>query len=280
MRGSAIAVVSALFIAIPSARAQAPAGPTFDVDIADTALLGLGFWAVGLGVGAQDHRFTGTAACRRDVGPEQLCNPDRIFVLDRPTYGHRWRGAAPASDVLLLGMLASPVGYAGIRVAADGRVEQPAETFGRSAAVSVQALGAVLLATNVLKLVVRRPRPLTYDPEFRLEKRLEGDARLSFPSGHTSMAFGAATVLSVMIAEETTDPGVRAAGIGAAFGAATLVGYLRIAARRHFLTDVLAGAALGAGLAYLVAGTQLAEDDGAAGEDGASGFRFAVGGTF
>jgi membrane-associated phospholipid phosphatase len=263
-----------------AARAQAPSGPTFDVDVADTALVGVGLWITGLGLGAQARRFDGTPACRTEPGPDGLCDERRIFVLDRPTYGHRWPAAAPASDVLLLGLLAAPLGYAGVRAAADGRLDQPAETFGRSAAVSVEALGAVLVATNVLKLIVRRPRPLTYDAGFTRERRFEGDARLSFPSGHTSLSFGAATVLAVMLSEEVEDDGLKAAGIAAAYGVATVVGYLRVATRRHFLTDVLAGAALGTGLAYAVAAPQLASDDAGSGDGSGGGFTFGWGGTF
>lgn len=283
-----LAAVLALQATRPyAAIAQAPDGPTFDVATVDTALLGAGLWLTSIGVAAQIDRWAETPACRGEPDAETgLCDTAGIFVLDRPTFRHHWRGADEASDVLLLTMLTSPFAYSGIRAGLDDRLDEPLDTFAGSSAVSFQALGAVALATGIVKLIVRRPRPLTYDASFSREERFDGDARLSFPSGHTSMAFGSATLLAVMAHQEIADPGLKAAVIASGFGAASAVGYLRIAARKHFLTDVLAGAALGAGVAGLVAGIQLADDapDPAAEEVGASQpasvFHFGWGGTF
>lgn len=250
-------------------------------------LVGAGLWVTSIGVAAQVDRWSETPACRAEPDPDTgVCDAAGIFLLDRPTFRHHWRGADEASDVLLVTMLAGPFAYAGARAGLDDRLDQPLDTFGRSAAVSFQALGAVALATGILKLIVRRPRPLTYDPAFSREERFDGDARLSFPSGHTSIAFGSATLLAVMAHEEIADPSLKAAVIASGFGAASAVGYLRIAARKHFLTDVLAGAALGAGVAGLVAGIQLADDGADPAESSAgaghpvSTFHFGWGGTF
>jgi hypothetical protein len=66
---------------------------------------------------------------------------------------------------------------------------------------------------------------------------------LSFPSGHTSMAFCAATLI-----ERNAGP---ALGIPA-YGAALVTGFSRIESGRHFTSDVLAGAALGTAVAIAV----------------------------
>src|SRR5207249_2275303 len=76
------------------------------------------------------------------------------------------------------------------------------------------------------------------------------DNNLSFYSGHTSatatMAAAGGTIATLR--------GYRLAplvwGTGAALSAFT--GYLRIAADKHYLTDVLAGAAIGAAVGILV----------------------------
>jgi membrane-associated phospholipid phosphatase len=60
----------------------------------------------------------------------------------------------------------------------------------------------------------------------------------SFPSGHTTAAFSAATVFAFEYKDETLIPVV-------AYTAATLVGLSRITQNAHWSTDVLAGAALG-----------------------------------
>jgi membrane-associated phospholipid phosphatase len=66
--------------------------------------------------------------------------------------------------------------------------------------------------------------------------RGESRDRLSFPSGHTSAAFCAATLI-----ERNSGP---AAG-ALAYLAATATGFSRVEAGKHFPSDVLAGAAIG-----------------------------------
>ncbi|RYF79618.1 MAG: phosphatase PAP2 family protein [Chitinophagaceae bacterium] len=60
----------------------------------------------------------------------------------------------------------------------------------------------------------------------------------SFPSGHTTVAFAAATVYALEYKNKPLIPVI-------AYSAATLIGLSRITENRHWATDVLAGAALG-----------------------------------
>lgn len=113
---------------------------------------------------------------------------------------------------------------------------------GRTATRMAEALVASSLAAWTLKRVVGRSRPYTgFGPgenEF-LDFPRNADAQ-SFPSGHTATAFAMATVL----AGSTRHPLVRAG----AFAFAGSVGVQRITARRHWASDVLAGALLGYGI--------------------------------
>lgn len=84
--------------------------------------------------------------------------------------------------------------------------------------------------TEGFKVLVRRRRPDLSD-------------LLSFPSGHTSMAFCAATLIA-------RDAGP-ALGVPA-YGVAFLTGFSRVESGRHFVSDVLAGAALGTAVATAV----------------------------
>lgn len=102
-------------------------------------------------------------------------------------------------------------------------------------AVTAMAVAGVL--TQAVKIVVGRARPYTdlgthYFLPFRTATRYN-----SFPSGHTSQAFS----LAAVIAAHAQRRAVRFA----AFGAASVVGIARIAADRHFASDVVAGAILG-----------------------------------
>ena len=65
----------------------------------------------------------------------------------------------------------------------------------------------------------------------------------SFPSGHTSIAFSAAASLSIQLKKWYATL--------AAYLCATSVGYSKIYLGEHYPSDVLAGAAVGLGSAYL-----------------------------
>jgi membrane-associated phospholipid phosphatase len=84
-------------------------------------------------------------------------------------------------------------------------------------------------------------KPLTANPS---------DNNTSFYSGHTSFAFSlavsAGTVASLR--HYRWAPAIWAAGLAGA----ALVGYLRIAADKHYLTDVLTGAGAGAAFGFAV----------------------------
>ncbi|MEZ4367452.1 MAG: phosphatase PAP2 family protein [Kofleriaceae bacterium] len=111
-----------------------------------------------------------------------------------------------------------------------------------------QAGVATTLLTQGLKLVVRRQRPWAGNDAEPPSSATDRDR--SFPSGHTAVAFA----LAISTATVATLRGYRSApaiwAIGAGLAVAT--GYLRIAADAHYLTDVAAGAVLGAGLGLLV----------------------------
>lgn len=68
------------------------------------------------------------------------------------------------------------------------------------------------------------------------KRRPNGDCCDSFPSGHTSFAFMGATFM-----ERRYGPGYAVP----AYAAATFVGYSRVASDKHFVEDVIAGAAIG-----------------------------------
>jgi len=77
--------------------------------------------------------------------------------------------------------------------------------------------------TGVVKKAAQRERP-------------DGSDTRSFPSGHTSVSFASATVLHREFGWKVGIP---------AYAAATYVGTARIEKKKHFLSDVAFGAAIG-----------------------------------
>ena len=107
------------------------------------------------------------------------------------------------------------------------------------------AIGAGALAEAIgvaiflrLKKWTGRKRPCTYEPHCWAS--LLPPDQFSFPSGHTITAFAVGVSLSLFY------PGL---AIGLLFCAAS-VAASRILLGMHFLSDVLAGAVIGTGLAY------------------------------
>jgi membrane-associated phospholipid phosphatase len=95
-------------------------------------------------------------------------------------------------------------------------------------------------ATLIIKNAVHRTRPYITYPDLN-EKALESTA--SFPSGHTSVAFQTATSLTLNYPHwEVAVP---------AYLWASTVAYSRMHLGVHYPTDVLCGALLGAGSAWL-----------------------------
>lgn len=96
--------------------------------------------------------------------------------------------------------------------------------------------------TYGMKNVVNRKRPYKALTDVHTVGSTERSA--SFPSGHTSSAFTVATMLSLNYPKWYV--------IAPSFVWAGLAGYSRMAMGMHYPSDVLMGAAIGAGSAYLI----------------------------
>jgi len=104
-----------------------------------------------------------------------------------------------------------------------------------------ETLIASTFITTALKVTVKRPRPFAADPYI---VQASSGGSTSFPSGHTSEAFATAT--SLYMAYPKWYVAVPA------FTWASMVGYSRMYLGVHYPSDVLAGAVVGAGSAWLM----------------------------
>ena len=75
------------------------------------------------------------------------------------------------------------------------------------------------------------------------ERRPDGSGDDSFPSGHTAVSFAAAAAMEKRYGWKIGLP---------AFGVAAFVGASRVAADKHYVHDVLAGAAIGGAAGWLL----------------------------
>ena len=103
-----------------------------------------------------------------------------------------------------------------------------------------ETIGVSTVLELALKYTIRRPRPSTRDP---LIIPAGDNGGPSFPSGHTSEAFATATALSIVYPKWYI--------IAPSFLWAATVGYSRLYLCVHYPSDVLGGAIVGAGSAWL-----------------------------
>ncbi len=110
------------------------------------------------------------------------------------------------------------------------------------------ALAAVLPAIG--KSSVGRIRPLVYNPDVPVERKLELDPKGSFFSRHTTIAFASATFLCTVYDRYHPSSGARPYLWAGSMAAAAGVGWMRYESGRHFPTDIIVGAAVGGALGW------------------------------
>ncbi len=104
-----------------------------------------------------------------------------------------------------------------------------------------ESIAASQAMTWALKLTVSRERPFVNDPSFVPVVYAKNK---SFPSGHAAESFATATSLTLVCPKWYV--------IVPAYGWATLVSYSRLYLGVHYPTDILGGAIVGGGSAWLM----------------------------
>jgi len=186
----------------------------------------------------------------RDVGPCRWCDKegDRLTLngVDRAVRDAlRWNdreAAAGISDILLTASFLVPASF----LAFSDQAHEWAD-----AGLVLEATATTLVVTHLTKKIVRRPRPyaLRGDPPPGTDLANHA-SRQSFFSGHASTTFALAVASGTIAFRRGRGNAGFVLGSGLALAATT--GYLRIAAERHYLTDVLVGAVVGSLAGYLV----------------------------
>jgi membrane-associated phospholipid phosphatase len=184
--------------------------------------------------------------------------------LDRAVQqGLVWEDVRPArrlSDALLFGIVPA-LSLGGLLGLSHRHGDK--QTVREDTLVLTETMVVASLLTQLTKYTVARERPfLRTQREHGITVTHGHDDNLSFFSGHTSLTFamvvGAASIASFRGYEQA--PWVW--GLGLPLAAFT--GYLRIAADRHYFTDVLTGALVGSAIGALVPWLHrhFAQDDG------------------
>jgi membrane-associated phospholipid phosphatase len=112
------------------------------------------------------------------------------------------------------------------------------------------AVGAVL--NQATKVLIARERPFVHalDEKERAKTPVPSDNNVSFYSGHTAFSFTVATAAGTIGSLRGYQ--LRPLVWSTLMPLAALTGYLRIAADKHYFTDVVAGAVIGSAVGVLV----------------------------
>jgi membrane-associated phospholipid phosphatase len=134
----------------------------------------------------------------------------------------------------------SPISIAApILIFGTGLIEKDQELKQKGLVIGASFLVTTVITTT-LKHAINRARPFETYPDIQ---KLSAGGSSSFPSGHTSDAFSTATSLSLAFPKWYV--------IAPSYVYASAVGYSRMHLGVHYPSDVLAGAIIGAGSAFL-----------------------------
>lgn len=214
-------------------------GKFFALDpLTDGILLGTGLLLTGGELLLDDmlelnrRKYDGTVYSKSDVNAF-----DRELI--RP-YSEIHDGAA---DFLLIASLTTPV----ILLSSDK------EEWFTNGVMYIETLLIANGLKELAKLAVNRKRPYMYsDRDLPQDEIDNGDWAKSMPSGHTTFAFASAAFLTYTFCRYFPDSPWRIPVSIGSYAIATGVAVLRVSSGKHFLSDVLAGAAIGTVVGVMV----------------------------
>jgi undecaprenyl-diphosphatase len=200
-----------------------------------------------------------------EIRPQQIApgfDRNKLISIDRGAVKSSYSKSAGSYSNLGLGI-------AGVFAALDpifsGVREQSAQAGLVDGIMYAETVSLTLALTNVVKIAVRRPRPIAYADAAAHEgdstySNSSTDSSLSFFSGHSSMtgAIGAtATYLAFARSPNGWRPWIT---LVLASTVTTVTSIERVRAGKHFPTDVIAGAFAGAGIGIIVPHLHRTED--------------------
>jgi membrane-associated phospholipid phosphatase len=175
-----------------------------------------------------------------------------LWAMDRWAAGNYSAAAAHLSDGIILPLVALPMALsAWDAYAYRGTASGGWKVFLTEAVIYAEAMSL----SSSLSLLVRstgvHPRPYIYGSDAPKDAMESEEASGSFYSGHANGAFAAATYLAYTY--PLRHPEFRHKGLlwAGTLGAATTVAGLRVAAGKHFPSDILVGAGAGAFFGWL-----------------------------
>jgi membrane-associated phospholipid phosphatase len=227
-----VAIALCLVVWSPPARAQeARSGPAYQLK------LELDLPIVLIGGATASSFFILPEAPGVACAPD--CDRSKINRFDRPAAGLYDSSWSTVGNVATATTMAMPIVFI---LADQGFVDGLNDDL---VVAEAALLSSALQVT--MSFAVSRPRPRVYGSEASLESRSNANAARSFFSGHIANTM-ATSVAALRTYQRLRRPVVAWILFGVGAAGSTLVGISRVAAGSHFPSDVIAGAAVGAGM--------------------------------
>ena len=172
-------------------------------------------------------------------------NKEDIFFIDRGTAGNFSDKADKDSYIPFY------ASFAAAPIMAFLNKNQRSHT-GQVMVLFVETMAVTGAAFTLTAGLVDRSRPLVYNTSLPVEDRIDKDAQRSFFAGHTAATAAASFFVAKVFQDFNPDSRAKPYVWAAAAAVPATVGYLRLKAGKHFLSDNLLGYAIGAGAGILV----------------------------
>ncbi|MCG5054990.1 MAG: phosphatase PAP2 family protein [Myxococcales bacterium] len=231
----ALGLVSPAYADLPAPAAR-PRAPTLEGHLPRDVALTLGSTGAWL---------LGATVLSAPLAPSRCrwCTPNAFDRGVRDALVWNDRDAAELfSNVGIAAAWVNGLGALALVAHADGRLRDSAH----DSLYVAEAVGVTMFLTTAVKLMAARARPAVYFQSPGFEAIAREERNLSFFSGHSALSFSLATAAGTVASLRgyRHAPWLWATGLSIA----GFTAFARIAADKHYASDVLVGAAVGAGV--------------------------------
>lgn len=130
--------------------------------------------------------------------------------------------------------------------------ENERNNAGQISVLFVETMATTGALFTITAGLVEKSRPLVYNETLGIEERLDSDEQRSFFAGHTAATAAASFFAAKIFNDFNPDSPLKPYVWGVAAAIPASVGYMRIKAGKHFLTDNLIGYGVGAAAGILI----------------------------
>ncbi len=169
---------------------------------------------------------------------------DDIWAFDRWSAGYSSEKADDLSYIPFFGSFAMPLALL--------LNQNERSHAGQISVLYIQTMATTGALYTITAGLVQRSRPLVYDESIPIEDRLASKEQRSFFAGHTAATAAATFFVAKVFNDFNPDSPLRPYVWAFAAAVPAYVGYLRLKAGKHFLSDNIIGFAVGAASGILI----------------------------